>query len=572
MAQNIPPSESLRRQRRRRIMGFGGIMLVLAVGVAIFARREMGGALARKLDERLSAQGIYAAWESADWVPGPGIQVHGLILYFDAAKSRRLASIGNVTVIKGDPEWNRWDTMEIRVADAVLILGEGECETKLDHLGASLWIEPGKIDLRDCHAKWQGLSVEVVGSHGFTTKAGGVRGEGAFEPALENKGRFDGIDLAWLQTAKQWASVQPQKDEPLLKAEFHSLPDGGGLELNATLSGKEFQWLGQSWDLVDAAAKTTIGNSKSIIEIDRAKFGFGGRSAELSGEFDPTGSVTRIKRLQSTIDVLAFVKAFVPEAAKELSTITSTGSWLFNGQGEIPMNQPGDSRWNGRVNLDGDLVQNTTRARVALKKPSCTVRLEKREFSMSGLKAGLWEGKLSAPKAKIRLATAKTRTRFEAQFTLVDARLESVMSCFGPAEKQPGTVQFNWSGAGAFDLASFTGNGTLSIKGAEFGRVPLFGTMARLLDKLSPGFGRDQTSKVEGTHRISKGILHLENLTLENAQTKIDAEGTVDLKRRYADLTSKARMKGVLGFVATALAGGIDATGKGPVGDVKWER
>jgi hypothetical protein len=558
--------------RRRKAMGFGAVAVVLTLIAAFLIRREVGGTLARTLDDRLSKRGIYATWKSADWVPGPGILVHGLVLYFDAAKSRRLASIGNITVIKRDPDWNRWDTMEITVADALLVLEEGERETKLEHLGARLWIEPGKIDLQESHAKWQGLRVEVAGTHEFTARAGRIRGEGAPETASENKGRFDGIDLAWLQTAKQWASVQPKKDELLLKTEFHSPPDGIGLELSATLSGKEFQWLGQPWDLVDATVKTTVGNSKPVIEICRAKFGFGGRSAEFSGKFDPSSGVLGIKKLQATLDVLTFLKAFVPDAAKELSTITSTGSWRVSGQGEISVNKPADSRWNGRVDLDGDIVHKTPEARVALKKPSCTVKLEEREFSMSGLKFGLWEGKVSASKAKIRLATAKARPRFETQFTLADARLESLMSSFGSAEKQPGTVQFNWSGAGAFDLDSFAGKGTLSIQGAEFGRVPLFGTLARLLDKLSPGFGRDQTSKAEGTHRISKGTLHLENITLDNAQAHIEAEGTINLKRRYANLTSKARMKGVLGFVATALAGGIDATGKGPVGDVKWER
>jgi hypothetical protein len=146
------------------------------------------------------------------------------------------------------------------------------------------------------------------------------------------------------------------------------------------------------------------------------------------------------------------------------------------------------------------------------------------------------------------------------------------MSSFEASQKQPGTVRFDWSGGGAFDAASFSGNGRIGVHGAEFFRIPLVGSLSRLLDKLTPGFGRDQTSELEAVHRTREGALYLENLTLDNEQAHIEASGSVDLIKQYAELTAQARLKGIVGLAATPVVGRVDAVGKGPVGQVEWER
>ena len=121
-----------RRSRLRALFRYAVIVLVLLAAGLFFARRQIGNALARELDARLSAAGVFIEWQSADWVPGPGIRLHGLAVYRDAEKSDRIALIGNVTAIKGNREWNQWDRVSVHMKEAMLTLGRGDEETTLE--------------------------------------------------------------------------------------------------------------------------------------------------------------------------------------------------------------------------------------------------------------------------------------------------------------------------------------------------------------------------------------------------------------------------------------------------------
>ena len=192
-------------------------------------------------------------------------------------------------------------------------------------------------------------------------------------------------------------------------------------------------------------------------------------------------------------------------------------------------------------------------------------------MSITALKAGLWEGRLEVPSWKIYPPAGKAKARFETQITVNDARLESVMKSFGKTDKQPGVGQATWQGGGGFGLAAFAGSGTVNIQDAEFFRLPVLGTFSLLLDKLTPGFGRDQSSKLEAAYRMSDGKLQIEELTLTSNQMRLEAGGSIDFKRQYVDATAEARLKGLVGLV-TAVAGKVEAKGQGPFGSVEWKR
>ena len=55
----LPLPLPARRSRLRTLLRYGVIALVVVVAGLFFARRQIGDLLARKLDERLSAAGIY---------------------------------------------------------------------------------------------------------------------------------------------------------------------------------------------------------------------------------------------------------------------------------------------------------------------------------------------------------------------------------------------------------------------------------------------------------------------------------------------------------------------------------
>jgi hypothetical protein len=209
---------------------------------------------------------------------------------------------------------------------------------------------------------------------------------------------------------------------------------------------------------------------------------------------------------------------------------------------------------------------------MAYSNPGCSLQVEKSTATITSLKAGLWAGNLNVPTARLYPRTGTVRPRFEAKVTIDGARLESVMRSFGETDKQPGVVQFDWSGGGGYDPAALTGSGKASIRDAEFFRVPIVGSLFRVIDKMTPGFGRDTSTRGEVAHRMAKGMLHLENLVLDSQQVHIELDGKIDLKRETAEFTGYSRVKGLVGVVTSPLSARSEVEGKGPLGDIQWDQ
>ena len=174
MSSLLPHSPPPARRRRGLWILLGLVVIALVVVVAgfFFARRQIGEFSARKLGERLSEDGVFISWKSADWVPGGGVQLRGLALYRDAARHDRLALLGLVTARRA--EWLRWDKMNFKAADTQLLLGSGAGETKLEHMDMLLGDPAGgrrtcgnvMRACRDCASKrnarlWPRLMLEM---------------------------------------------------------------------------------------------------------------------------------------------------------------------------------------------------------------------------------------------------------------------------------------------------------------------------------------------------------------------------------------------------------------------------
>ena len=468
-----PPSP-VRRGRVRIFLRIVVVALVVIAAGLFFARRQIGDRLERSLDEWLTAAGVFVSWQSADWLPGVGIRLHGLALYRDAAKHDRLALFGMVTAIKGDEAWHRWDKLNFKTADTQVVLGGGVDETKLEHLDMLLLIQPGTTELRTCHASLSGLRVEVNGEFLHAAPAGGGKPEAAAKQAAPVKGLFSDVRLDWLKPVKEWMKFQPGKDEPVLRVELHSLPQGRGLELAMTFDGTSFQWRGEKWDFMQAAAKTLVDGKKSPIEVDYWRIGHAGRKAEIAGAFDPDSGVVRISKLDSGIDLLALARALVPGTIGSSPATKTTGAWRISGAGEIPVEHPENGRWEGGMALDGDFRYVSGGTKIALQKPAFAIRVNERVVSISDLQAGLWGGTLDAPKAVVHLPSAKTNLRIETQATLRDADRQSVVDSLGGAQKQPDFLPLNWTGTWRINGAgetpgdqpgSWRWNGDLALDG-----------------------------------------------------------------------------------------------------------
>src|SRR6478672_9997510 len=811
LAQPRPPA---RRRGLWILLGLVVTTLVVVVAGFFFARQQIGEFFARKLGERLAEDGVFAGWKSADWVPGAGIRLHELAVYRDAAKHDRLALLGLVTAKRPASSFLRWDKMNFKAADTQVLVGSGAGETRLEHMDMLLLVQPGKADLRDCHASMQGLRIEAKCAFVALAHAGNAEAVAAAKQVVQREGLFRGVNLDWLKSMKEGLKFQPEKDEPVLRMELYSLPDDRGMESTMTFDGAKFQWRGQRWDFVQAAVKIPVGknNSNSPIEIDHVRIGHAGRKAEIAGAFDPATRIIRISKFDSGIDVLALARDMMLDAVGSLAAVSSSGDGRVSGAGEIPMDHPENFRWNGDMTLDGDLIYasgetnialqkptfsmgveeqvvtisdlkaglwdgsldvarlqvplaskekklrfeaqlkldgvrlqsiinsfsearkqpavvplNWTGAwrisgageipvdqpenfrwngdaalggelvyasgqinialqkptfsvrveeqavtvsdlkaglwdgsldvariqvrlpskekklrietqltlngarsssvrksfsagqkqprvvrlnwkgawrgsaageipvdhpenfrwhgemalggdlfyasgetKVALRQPTFSVREEKQVVSISAFKAGLWEGSFNAPKTLVYLPSAKKNARFETQFAIKDARLQSIINSFGGAQKEPGVVQCDWQGGGEFDLASLAGSGALSIGEADFGRVPVVGPLHFVFNILAPRFHTDEPSTMTVNHRMAGSLLYLEDLKLVSEHARIQSGGNIDLAREYTQLNARGGLRKLPGLITVLLTSLLEFKGEGPVDNVRW--
>ena len=246
------------------------------------------------------------------------------------------------------------------------------------------------------------------------------------------------------------------------------------------------------------------------------------------------------------------------------------GAWRGSAAGEIPVDHPENFRWHGEMALGGDLFYASGETKVALHKPTFSVREEKQVISISAFKAGLWEGSLIAPRTLVYLPSAKKKARFETQFAIKDARLQSIINSFGGAQKEPGVVQCDWQGGGEFDLASLAGSGALSIGEADFGRVPIVGPLHFVFNILAPRFHTDEPSTMTVNHRMAGSLLYLEDLKLVSEHAHVQAGGNIDLARESTQLNARGGLRKLPGLITVLFTSLLEFKGEGPVDNVRW--
>ena len=542
-----------------------GLFLLLAV--VFLARRQIGDLLARHLDQRLMASGIYIKWGTAAWIPGPGIRLRDVEIFRDSAKTDRVFLLSNVAAIKAEVGLDRWDTFKVEARDADLVLDHGQNETKLTALQLDLVIQPGKANLERMQGTLLGWHVDARGDYLNTSAPKPVKAE---EKVPKEKGVLGDLRLDWLAKVKDWATVEPGKDPPVLKLEFHSVPETGATTLAVDLDGKSLHWRGQPWDSMGASIKGTFGGEPSPIAFERIEIGHGGQKARVKGDYDLTKHVIRVSEFESGVDILALARSFAREATAGLAPLTTAGEWRITGAGHIPLDQPRATEWKGHIALTGDMTYAQGKTHVTLRQPGMAVEMSQAQVNLHDFKVGVWGGQLEAPATTIALSEGTAAPAFETRLKLANASLQDLSQSFGSGARQPGVVNVDWKGGGGFSLPAIAGSGSLSIQRAEFYRVPLFGPLHLVFDKLAPGFGRDVASSLTASHSLGRGILSIRNLELDSKYTRVQANGTVNLQSNYAHLTAKAKLQGIVGLATSILSALLEVEGEGPVSDVKW--
>ena len=207
------PSERrppLRRRGWRILLGVVGIVLAAVVAAYFFGRHQIGEFFVGKLGERLAEDGVFVDWKSADWVPGVGVRLRELALYRDVARHDRLALFDRVTARRPGAVMSFAGTgyKLLKAADTQLLLGSGATETRLEHLHLLLLLEPGKTDLRECHASLRGLRIEAKF---LLADARDPETVAASKQVAQSEGLFRDVSLDWLKPVKEWLVFQPEK-------------------------------------------------------------------------------------------------------------------------------------------------------------------------------------------------------------------------------------------------------------------------------------------------------------------------------------------------------------------------
>ncbi|MDD3180702.1 MAG: AsmA-like C-terminal region-containing protein [Opitutaceae bacterium] len=127
-------------------------------------------------------------------------------------------------------------------------------------------------------------------------------------------------------------------------------------------------------------------------------------------------------------------------------------------------------------------------------------------------------------------------------------------------------------------LASFKGNGTANISGAELGEVHFFGLLSQLLSGLGLGFTSARFDNAQAVFQLDTGRLHFSNLRVTGRNAALDAKGDYRLDAKTLDFTARlspfekshALIPKVIDLVTTPLSTFLELKLTGPITKPTW--
>lgn len=180
----------------------------------------------------------------------------------------------------------------------------------------------------------------------------------------------------------------------------------------------------------------------------------------------------------------------------------------------------------------------------------------------------LWGGRVRIDNAKVNL---KTSTWEVNGAEIKEVRIPLMRSGLGlPDQQQQGVLHGSWQGGGGLSLTSMQGRGALRVTDEGFNELPLMGALASVFVAIAPGFAEETTSQMVMDYALHGGTLTLSNLKLDSAITDIQATGNLDLVTQHANLTARAKLRGIAGLPTALLGRLLTLDGEGPFSDIQW--
>lgn len=150
-------------------------------------------------------------------------------------------------------------------------------------------------------------------------------------------------------------------------------------------------------------------------------------------------------------------------------------------------------------------------------------------LAISNITGSIYQGLVTG---RVDVALAEPTSRFQANLNATNIALDLLIAALAnqPTNRHEGRIQLDLDLAGDVPepdgWPGLAGTGTLAIREGRLLRIPLFGGLSSLLQKIYPGLGFSEQNLLEGSLRFANGAVHSDDLRLAGNMISLSAKGS----------------------------------------------
>jgi hypothetical protein len=199
-------------------------------------------------------------------------------------------------------------------------------------------------------------------------------------------------------------------------------------------------------------------------------------------------------------------------------------------------------------------------------------------LAISNITGTIYQGLVTG---RVDVALADPVSRFQANLNATNIALDHLIATLAnqPTNRHEGRIQLDLAISGNVPepdgWPGLSGTGFLAIREGRLLRIPLFGGLSSLLQKIYPGLGFSEQNLLEGTLRFADGAVHSSDLRLAGNMLSLSAKGSYAW-RNELDFDIKVHpfrdgsIASVLRIVTLPLTYILELRLTGPLRDPRW--